>query len=101
MSEAGSKDTLRIKVSLGNRVYPLTIRREEEERIRQAAQRINDMLRAFESSYAVQDKQDLLAMVALQFATQAEMSKGGVQADREEWYKHFQELTAVINQALE
>lgn len=101
MSEDGPKDTLRIKVSIGNRVYPLTIRREEEERLRQAAQRINDMLRSFENSYAVQDKQDLLAMCALQFAAQAEQTRNQVQTEGQSWETRFQELTAVINRALE
>ena len=61
-------DKLSIKVTIGNRVYPLTINRNEEELIRKAAARVNDNLRKLEDAYAVRDKQDLLAMTALYFA---------------------------------
>lgn len=60
-----------VKVSIGNRTYPLRVNREEEEKVLQAAQSINKRLKEFEDSYAVKDKQDLLAMCALQFATEA------------------------------
>ncbi len=37
----------------------------------QAAQAINKKLQEFEENYAVKDKQDLLAMCVLQFATES------------------------------
>ncbi len=66
MSELNS-----VKVSISNRSYPLRVSKEEEEKVLQAAQAINKRLKEFEDSYAVKDKQDLLAMCALQFATEA------------------------------
>lgn len=65
-------DTLKIKVSLADRVYPLTIRRSEEEHVRQAAKQIGEMLKKYGEGYAVRDKQDLLAMCALQLASRLE-----------------------------
>jgi cell division protein ZapA len=62
---------LSIKVNIGNRVYPLTIDREEEELIRKAAKRVNDNMKQLESTYSVSDKQDLLAMTALFFSNKA------------------------------
>lgn len=61
---------LSIKVTIANRVYPLSIKVSEEENIRKAAKMINEMVKDFELNYAVKDKQDLLAMCALQYATQ-------------------------------
>ncbi len=61
---------LSIKVNIAGRVYPLTVKQEEEENIRLAAKEINEMIKEYEQNYAVKDKQDLLAMCALQFATQ-------------------------------
>lgn len=61
---------LSIKVSIAGRSYPLSVKFEEEENIRKAANLIEKGLKDLESSYAVRDKHDLLAMVALQFATQ-------------------------------
>lgn len=69
-------DKLKIKVSIGGRVYPLTIKREEEENIRKAAANIEAIVKQFEANYAVKDKQDLLAMCALQLATKVEDAKG-------------------------
>ncbi len=68
-------DYLKIKVSLADRVYPLTIRREEEEQIRAAAKTIDGILKKYEEGYAVRDKQDLLAMCALQLASRIEKNK--------------------------
>lgn len=62
-------NTLRIKISIADRVYPLTITYEEEEALRKAAKKIDTMIKEFEESYAVRDKQDLLAMCALELAT--------------------------------
>ena len=62
---------LSIKVSIANRVYPLKIKIEEEENIRKAAKLINDRAKEYEENYSVRDKQDILAMCALQFATDA------------------------------
>ena len=65
-------EKLKIKLSIGNRVYPLTIAPDQEEGLRKAAQKINAMIKQFEQSYSVRDKQDVLAMCALQFASQNE-----------------------------
>ena len=60
---------LKIKVSVANRVYPLTINPSQEEGLRIAAQQINGLIKKFEQNYSVQDKQDALAMCALQIAS--------------------------------
>ena len=67
-------ESLKIKVTIGDRVYPLTIRNEgEEEGIRAAVKKINELLKKFEQNYEVRDKQDVLAMCALQIASQNEV----------------------------
>lgn len=65
---------LKIKISIADRVYPLTILPEQEEGLRRAAKKIEAMIKQFEQSYAVRDKQDVLAMCALQFAAQTEQN---------------------------
>lgn len=62
----------KIKLSIADRVYPLTIQPAQEEGLRLAAKKIEAMIKKFEKSYAVRDKQDVLAMCALQFAAQVE-----------------------------
>lgn len=65
-------DQLKIKLSIANRVYPLTIAPSQEEGLRRAAKKIEAMITQFEQNYSVRDKQDVLAMCALQFASQTE-----------------------------
>ncbi|WP_248723136.1 cell division protein ZapA [Seonamhaeicola sp. ML3] len=65
-------EKLKIKLSIANRVYPLTIEASQEEGLRKAAKNIDYMIKQFEQSYSVRDKQDVLAMCALQFASQVE-----------------------------
>ena len=65
-------EQLRIKLSIANRVYPLTIAPSQEEGLRKAAKKIEAMITQFEQNYSVRDKQDVLAMCALQFASQVE-----------------------------
>jgi len=68
-------DKLKIKLSIADRVYPLNIRPEQEEGLRKAAKRINEVIKKFEQDYAVRDKQDVLAMSALQFAAEIEQNQ--------------------------
>ncbi|MEO7081012.1 MAG: cell division protein ZapA [Flavobacteriales bacterium] len=60
-----------IRIELAGRAYPLTIHPDEEENIRTAAQEINDSITRLKSSYPLTDKQDLLAMAALEVTTRA------------------------------
>ena len=59
-----------IKIKIVSREYPLTIKQEEEELVRKAAELINQQVNEYEKNYSVNNKQDLLAMSALQLATQ-------------------------------
>ncbi len=68
-------EKLRIKLSIADRVYPLTVDIQQEEGLRSAARKIEAMIKQFEENYAVRDKQDVLAMCALQFASQLEQKQ--------------------------
>ncbi len=61
----------KIKLTIADRVYPLSVPEGEEAILREAAKSINTMVEHFEKNYAVKDKQDVLAMCALQVAVQA------------------------------
>lgn len=63
-------EPLKIKVNIANRTYPLTIDRKDEEQVRKAVVIIRQAVERFEEKYAVSDKQDALAMTALQMANQ-------------------------------
>ena len=62
----------KIKLTIANRIYPLNVPTEQEEGLRAASKKIEIMIKHYEENYAVKDKQDVLAMCALQLATQNE-----------------------------
>lgn len=68
-------EKLKIKISIADRVYPLNVDMSQEEGLRSASKKIDVMMKQFEENYAVRDKQDVLAMCALQFASQLEQKK--------------------------
>jgi cell division protein ZapA len=76
-------DYLKIKVSIAGRVYPLNILRKDEAGIRAAAVEIDRRIKEYSTNYAVEDKQDLLAMCALQFASQLEKNRSRAFMDDE------------------
>ena len=91
-------EKLKIKVTIGDRVYPLTIKSEgEEEGVRKAVKKINDLIKKFEENYEVRDKQDVLAMCALQFASLQEVKSiyNGKDADKIE--NKLQEMSVLLD----
>ena len=60
----------KIKITIGDRVYPLSVTEGQEAFLRNSAKQIDQMMKHYEQNYAVQDKQDVLAMCALQLALQ-------------------------------
>ncbi|MCL2414539.1 MAG: cell division protein ZapA [Bacteroidales bacterium] len=58
-----------ITVTIADRPYKLTVKREDEEIFREATKYINERLKGYAANFAYKDKQDLLAMVALQYTT--------------------------------
>jgi len=90
-------DTLKIKLSIANRVYPLTIAPSQEEGLRLAAKKIEAMIKQFEQSYSVRDKQDVLAMCALQFASLVEQKA----LDKEYVSEHVEEKLNALNDMLQ
>lgn len=55
---------LSIKIKIGDREYPMRVNPSEEERLRLAGRILNEKLKTFRESFGIDDKQDLLAMVA-------------------------------------
>lgn len=60
-------EKLSINVNVAERLYPLKIDRDDEEKIRRAAKLINDKVILYKQRYSDKDVQDYLAMAALQF----------------------------------
>jgi len=65
-------DKLSIKLHIANRIYPMKIERNSEEFIRNSVKKIEKRLKFYEENYAIKDKQDLLAMCLIEYASKFE-----------------------------
>ncbi len=71
------KDWININVVVADRPYRLKIKIEEEEQVRKAAKEINSKVKEFQQIFNSKDKQDYLAMIALQNMVDAVKGNGG------------------------
>ncbi|MBT6161325.1 cell division protein ZapA [Flavobacteriaceae bacterium] len=90
-------DSLKIKLTIANRVYPLTIAPEQEASLRASAKKIESTIQQLEKNYAVRDKQDVLAMCALQYAAQTEMNKEKQSSENDPDNQKLKELIDMID----
>jgi len=70
---------LAIKIRIAEREYPMRVAAPDEERLRMAGKLLNEKLKEFRDQYGIQDKQDLLAMIAL--TTMVDRLKVGKEKD--------------------
>ncbi|CAH0336510.1 cell division protein ZapA [Flavobacterium sp. SOK18b] len=94
-------EKLKIKISIADRIYPLTVDLSQEEGLRSASKKIDIMIKQFEENYAVRDKQDVLAMCALQFASQTEQKQIDNQINGEETMERIKKINALLDQYLD
>lgn len=62
-----------IRITLAGRVYPMTVTAVQEESIRRVAHKIEKMFEVMGESYQVNDRQDILAMIALRLGMETEL----------------------------
>ena len=94
-------EKLKIKISIADRVYPLTVDFSQEEGLRSASKKIDAMIKQFEENYAVRDKQDVLAMCALQFASQMEQKQIDNAINGEEAIERLNKINLLLDEYLE
>ncbi|MFT7352057.1 MAG: cell division protein ZapA (FtsZ GTPase activity inhibitor) [Flavobacterium sp.] len=94
-------EKLKIKISIADRVYPLTVDFAQEEGLRSASKKIDTMIKQFEENYAVRDKQDVLAMCALQFASQVEQKMVSNSIDGTESITRLKKLNTLLDKYLD
>ena len=90
-------ENIKIKLTIAERVYPLTISSDQEASLRISAKKIDDMTKQLEQNYAVRDKQDVLAMCSLQYAAQLELSKNKSTGEKTIEEDKVQELIDIID----
>ncbi|MFD2248336.1 cell division protein ZapA [Pontibacter ruber] len=87
---------LSIKIRIAEREYPMRVKEEEEERLRVVGKVLNERLRFFKDQFGIQDKQDLLAMVA--FETMVEKLK--LEEEKNTHLSHVGQQLSVLDDLL-
>ena len=90
-------DFRRITINIAGRNYPLNVPAAEEETLRKVGKQIETMIKDFEASFDVRDKQDALAMCGLKLGTNAEVYS----LNNEKNIKNTNERVGKINALLE
>lgn len=92
--------TQRIEIKIASRIYPMTINPEEEAMILECTQEISGILRQFEEKYSVSDKQDALAMAAIQLAIREAKLKKQMKDNEEITAERISKLLELIDQSI-
>ena len=95
-----TQSILTIQVQIGNRTYPLSVKAEEQPAVLQAAEKINQELKAFEQKFNVKDQQDLLAMFSLQLASEQFKQNTNVAESSDEVKEGLQKLNMLVSEYL-
>lgn len=92
------KDKLVIQLLIGKQVYPITVRRDQEEVYRKAARLINEKLGRYEQSYPNLSYERYTSVALLDFAVQVIQTQK--QKDQSPYEDVVKRLTEEISQLL-
>ncbi len=83
-----------------NRPYPLLVKSEEEEAVRNAAKLINDRIKAYKDRFSVQDDLDLVIMCCLELATDNLNQAGRLRANVRAAEERIDHIDEALNAAI-
>ncbi len=61
---------LSIKIRIVDRDYPMRVSTDDQDKVRLAGKQLSEKIKTFKEQFGVEDKQDLLAMVAFDGAVE-------------------------------
>ncbi len=91
---------LSISLPIADRSYRLAIDKEHEELFRRAAKLIDKRIKDYSGSYAYKDKQDLLAMVALEYATGYLQNDHLLSEQESHWAEQLENIDRTLDEQL-
>lgn len=93
-------ETLSIRLKIGDREYPMKVKVQDEAKIRRAGKLINEKIKRYREEFGLDDKQDLLAMVAFDSMMEALELKETNAEDGEKVKMTIQEINAQLTSIL-
>ncbi len=91
---------LSISLTIAGRLYKLVIEKEHEALFRKSAKLIEKRMKDYSGSYAYKDNQDLLAMVALEYATRYIRDEQETEVTHSQLQQKLEEIDAALNMYL-
>ena len=93
-------EVLSIKIRIADREYPMKVKPEDEENVRRAGKIINERIKSYREQFGIDDKQDLLAMVAFDSLVDKLQADGEKATISEDVFLKVNELNTLISKAL-
>ncbi len=93
-------DELSVKIKIADREYPMKVKRKEEEKVRAAGKLINEKIKHYREQFGLDDKQDLLAMVAFDCLIDKMAEEESLQVIDETVVEKVNHLSQLVSQAL-
>ena len=90
-----------IKIKIADREYPMKVIPEDEERIRKAGRIINEKIKHYAQQFGIDDKQDLLAMVAFDILVDKSQKEEIEVINDETVTERISSLNNMVSRALE
>ena len=91
-------DKLVIKLMIGNQIYPISVKREQEEIFRKAAKDINEKLQRYQTTYPNQGYEKYMSIALLDFAVKVLQLENS--NETAPFNKTLEQLTAEIEETL-
>ncbi len=91
---------LAIKIRIADREYPMKVKSDEEERLRSAARDLSEKLKSYRDQFGIDDKQDLLAMVAFDYVVDRMKTEEVIEDIDQSASEKIDYLNSLVSQAL-
>lgn len=93
-------EELSIRIKIADREYPMKVKAHEEERVRSASRLINEKLKSYREQFGIDDKQDLLSMVAFDTVVEKMRSEENHQEIDQTVFEKVNQLNYLVSQSI-
>ncbi len=93
-------EELSVKIKIADREYPMKVERKREEKVRAAGKLINEKIKHYREQFGIDDKQDLLAMVAFDCLVDKMADEENLQVIDQTVIEKVNQLNHLVSQAL-
>jgi cell division protein ZapA len=93
-------EELAIRIKLADREYPMRVKAQDEEKVRTASRLINEKLKSYKEQFGIDDKQDLLAMVAFDSIVEKMTSEENHQEIDQTVFEKVNQLNHMVSQSI-